>query len=172
MQRCGKVLGPESGSIDPLLDCVTGRRCDLELHRPLRLVLHDRRARNYLVAMACWARRWAGCSSFPSLRQSSRYVRFVSRMREGWNVLVVVEIEGAELLRGRAPGDPASFHAVDFTMKYVQGARTIARHLGQDVEFVVGSQISDENYRRVIEVADAFMGKRKYDSRAPWFAGR
>jgi hypothetical protein len=47
-----EVLRPEPGSLDPLLDCISGRCCDLELHRPLCLVLHDRCAGGHLVAMA------------------------------------------------------------------------------------------------------------------------
>jgi hypothetical protein len=46
-----EVVGSKSGLLDPLLNCVARRRCDLKLHGTLRLLLHDDGSRGDLVAM-------------------------------------------------------------------------------------------------------------------------
>ena len=47
-----EVLGLQLGLPDPLLYRVARGRCDLELHRSLRLLLHDDGTRSDLIAMA------------------------------------------------------------------------------------------------------------------------
>ena len=50
--RKQKVVRLQAGLLDPLLHSVSGRGRDLELHRTLRLVLHDHGASRHLVAVA------------------------------------------------------------------------------------------------------------------------
>ena len=46
------VLGLQLGLLDPRTDGVAGYRCDLELHWPLRLLLHDDGTCCHLVTVA------------------------------------------------------------------------------------------------------------------------
>ncbi len=46
-----EVVRSKSSLLDPLLNCVARRRCDLKLHGTLRLLLHDDGSRGDLIAM-------------------------------------------------------------------------------------------------------------------------